>query len=123
MRVGCFGLVERTVELNVTVRWGLGGIERPVPDNEDIKGVRSVELDAMTAIRRSSRPSRVGGSSGCYGPYASGVVLLRVCRVPSVECANSMHGAARRDVTWSWTGVEYEVDGSSGPARRGRTAK
>lgn len=31
----------------MTVRWGFGGICRPVFDKDEIKGVVSVELDAM----------------------------------------------------------------------------
>lgn len=43
-----FGLVEMTVGLNVTVRWGLVGAARLELDMDDTKGVVSVACDAMT---------------------------------------------------------------------------
>lgn len=46
-RDGCFGLAEEMVGLNVTVRWGLGGTARLPLAIEEIKGVVSVELEAM----------------------------------------------------------------------------
>lgn len=42
-----FGLVEETVGLNVTVRWGFAGTGLLVLDNDEIKGVVSLELEAM----------------------------------------------------------------------------
>jgi hypothetical protein len=51
-RSGGLGLLEDTVGLNVTVRCGLGGLALVAFEpcaNEEINGVVSVELDAMTS--------------------------------------------------------------------------
>jgi hypothetical protein len=47
----CFGLLEDTVGLKVTVRWGLGGTAFPGVEpcaKDEISGVVSVEPDAIT---------------------------------------------------------------------------
>lgn len=49
-RNSCFGLLETTVGLKVTVRCGLGGMALPAVaewDRDGIRGVVSFELDAM----------------------------------------------------------------------------
>jgi hypothetical protein len=49
-RKSCFGLLEMTVGLNVTVRCGFGGMALPAVaewDRDGSRGVVSCELDAM----------------------------------------------------------------------------
>jgi hypothetical protein len=49
-RKSCFGLLEMTVGLKVTVLCGLGGMALPVVaewDRDGIRGVVSLEVDAM----------------------------------------------------------------------------
>lgn len=52
---GGLGLVDVTVGLKVTVRCGFGGIARLELDMDETKGVVSVELDAMAAVRPIQR--------------------------------------------------------------------
>ena len=49
-RTGWLGVDDDTVGLNVTVRWGFGGICLLVFDIDEIRGVVSVELDAMAVL-------------------------------------------------------------------------
>jgi hypothetical protein len=49
-RTGSLGVDDDTVGLNVTVRWGFGGSCLPVFDSDEIRGVVSVELDAIAAL-------------------------------------------------------------------------
>jgi hypothetical protein len=53
-RAVCFGLLDKTVGLNVTLRCGRGALDLLVvePCKEEINGVVSVELEAMIAIGR-----------------------------------------------------------------------
>ncbi len=52
------------VGLNVTVRWGFGGIDRLAPDMEETSGVVSVELDAIATQPSLSR--RIGEIANTY---------------------------------------------------------